>query len=125
MRFVLGVVCILWGMTTFMRLFLPMTEYFSFDAQIHSLANTISRPYITARGTGFDIRTDGLFDKITLVITLPPDDKPLAKDTTVTAQKSYAAFLSPIGTEKYTAHETTTIDVDEKEYYLQKDDTLY
>jgi hypothetical protein len=99
------------------------TQIFNFDNSIDSLANTISKPYESQKGTSFHITTQGESDSVVLTITLPKDLPKLPNNTTLLIKKSYLAFLSPINTEKYTAHEVNTYEINNSNY-INNDDNL-
>jgi hypothetical protein len=84
------------------------TQFFQFNSAVDSLANTISRPYETSKGTGFHISAYGESDTIKISLTLPKDSPKLPKDTTALIRKSYLSFLSPINNTKYTGNLVTT-----------------
>lgn len=105
----------------FVRELIFPTHVFNFKASIDSLANTISRPYISEHGTGFDIATHGDFTHATITFTLPKDAPELPNDTQIIARKSYGAFLSHLSTQKYTAHTTQTIEIDDQTFIQEND----
>ncbi len=108
----------------FTRELLFPTQTFYFDATIDSLANTITRPYETLRGTSFHIATYGETDAAKITLVLPKDAPQPPKDTKLLVRKSYNAFLSPINTQKYTDHIVTTYSTN-KNYYIEKNHLIH
>jgi hypothetical protein len=100
------------------------TYVFDFRSAVDSLANTISRPYITEFGTTFDLVASGEFTVAHVTITLPDDAPRLPKKTVLSLRHSYRAFLTPFGTTKYTDHLVTTYEIDGT-YYLSNNKKLY
>ena len=104
------------GGTLFAKeLFFP-TQVFQFKNSINSLANTISRPYESSKGTSFHIMTQGESNYVKFTIKLPKDSPKLPDGTILTIKKSYLAFLSPINKEKYTDHIVKTYETPDAEY---------
>lgn len=100
------------------------TQLFNFDRSIDSLANTISDPYESKDGTSFHVSTYGESNQVTISLTLPKESPILPDHTIALIKKSYLAFLSSIGTEKYTDHIVTTYS-NEDNYYIKKNDETY
>lgn len=111
------------GMLFVKELLFP-TYAFHFRSAVDSLANTISRPYITEFGTTFDVSATGDFTETTISITLPKGAKPLSENTKLSTRHSYLAFLTSIDTEKYTDHIITTYEIDGV-HYVDRDNVLY
>jgi hypothetical protein len=123
LRSMLGLIFILACIVFIKELLFP-SHRFNFLAHIDSLANTISRTYVTPHGTGFDIATYGDFTHATISFSLDDAAAPLPNNTQVLAARSYKTFLSPVSTEKYTSHQTETIETEDA-HYLKEDDILY
>ncbi|MFA5985734.1 MAG: hypothetical protein WC819_00115 [Parcubacteria group bacterium] len=100
------------------------TYVFDFRSAVDSLANTISRPYITEFGTTFDLTASGEFTTAHITITLPDDAPRLPKKTILSLRHSYRAFLAPVGATKYIDHLVTTYEIDGT-YYSSTDKKLY
>ncbi len=111
------------GMLFVKELLFP-TYAFHFRSAIDSLANTISRPYITEFGTTFDVAATGDFTEATINITLPKNAEPLPQNTKLSTRHSYLAFLTSIDAEKYTDHLITTYEIDGV-HYIDRDNVLY
>lgn len=100
--------------------FLYPKYHFNFLSHIDSLANTISRPFMTKEGTSFDIAANGNFTTAHLSITLAKDAPPLT-ESTVLAYHSYSAFLAPISDTKYTEHLTQIFNCEDA-YYISSEE---
>jgi hypothetical protein len=122
-RLVLSLIVIFCALAFAHELVYP-TYRFYFRSSIDSLANTISRPYVTAHGTGIDIGTSGDFSKAHITITLPADDPRLPENASVLMRRSYRAFFAPLATDRYSAHITKRYEHDDT-HFIVKDDVLY
>ncbi len=111
------------GVALVARQLLFPVAHFHFRAVVDSLANTISRPFETARGTAFDVGTAGTFTVARLTFTLPKDVPPLPATTTVTLHRTYAAFLAPIAPTHYTPDITTVLACDDTYIAIAADGT--
>jgi hypothetical protein len=100
------------------------TQFFNFNSAVDSLANTISKPYETPKGTGFHIFAYGQSDQAKITLTLPKDSPKLPKNTQILIRKSYLSFLSPINNKKYTSHIVKTYSNDNG-YYIVKGEIIY
>ncbi len=118
---IIALVCTIY---TVRQLLFPVM-HFHFRSAVDSLANTISRPFETARGTAFDVGTAGTFTTARITFTLPPHTPPLPTGTTLTLHRTYAAFLAPIATEQYIPDIVTILTCDDTHYGITDDGTLY
>ena len=100
------------------------TYIFNYFKNSNSLANTVTKPYLTNKGTTFDVSAFGEFDKAKVIIKLDSQAEKLPEKTQLKIRKSYNAFLSPISQDSSTFPEITTYQI-EGNYYLLKDDSLY
>ncbi len=116
------IICMIVGGYLFVKELIFPTYSFKYRSAIDSLANTISRPYVTERGTAFDVSASGEFTHATVTFTLPKDAAPLSQNTTISLRKSYSAFFAPMGTEQYTNQINTYEYTDH--YFVKENDTL-
>lgn len=122
-RVILGICTCIAGALFAKELLFP-TYVFQFRSAIDSLANTISRPYVTEFGTTFDVATHGEFTRATVTITLPENAPALPRHTNIAVRHGYRAFFAPFSAEKYTDHLLTTYEIDGKQY-LKRNGELY
>ena len=114
--------CMIIGGYFFSKELIFPTYSYKYRSAINSLANTISRPYITEHGTAFDISASGEFTHTTVTFTLPKDAALLPHNTTISLRKSYSAFLAPINTARYT-NQLETYEYNDH-YFIKENDKL-